>query len=115
MTNHLVSLCTSKAAWPGIIFIFFMIVVLLCVWFSSIDEGQRIWWFLVALIFAIFWALIIYWFCMLSYHAIGWFLLLLPIVIYLTWKLSIPLAKATTVEDCVLGSNKFTFILPNNK
>lgn len=104
--------CTEKTAWPGIIFIVILILILVGIAFASKDTtvNQKVWTFVVVLVGGVIWLVIIYWFCLLGYHTIGWFLLLLPLIMYLAWKLSLILAKATTSDDCVSGDKSFNLM-----
>lgn len=104
--------CINNSAWPAIIFIVVLIITLVGVAFASKDvtTNQKVWSFVVILISGIIWLIIIYWYCILGYHVVGWFLLILPLVVYLSWKLSLVLAKATTSENCVSGDRTFNLM-----
>lgn len=104
--------CTTKSAWPGIIFTVILIITLVGIAFASKDVSinQKVWTFTVILIAGIVWLVIIYWYCIIGYHVVGWFLLILPLIIYISWKLSVILAKATTTEECVNGDKSFNLM-----
>jgi uncharacterized membrane protein len=104
--------CETKSAWPGIIFIVVLIITLIGIAFAgnSTSINQKVWTFAIVLVFGIIWLIIIYWYCVMGYHSIGWFLLILPLVLYLSWKLSDVLARATTNEECVSGDKSFNLM-----
>lgn len=113
MKNHLVTLCSSKAAWPSVIFAILMAITLAAIAFSDMISKNKSWIFSIVLVLGLIWTLIIYWFCTLGYHAIGWFLLLLPLTFYLLWKLSYLIASVTTNHDCIIGGEDLPFIFLN--
>lgn len=104
MTNHLIDLCGSKAAWPSILSALFIAIMLASVAFSQMVPDSRAWIFSIILVVGIFWTILIYVFCYIGFHAIGWFFLILPLATYLTWKLSYLIASMTTNESCIIGS-----------
>jgi len=96
--------CDESTAWPAIIFIIIIIILLAGIALSSsISSDIRAWTFIIILVSSTIWVMIIYWFCYLGYHTIGWFMLVLPIFIYLAWITSYWMASVTTSDVCVMG------------
>lgn len=104
--------CLTRSAWPAIIFIVVLIILLIGIAFTSKESSvnQKVWTFVIVLVGGIIWLTIIYWYCVLGYHVVGWFLLILPLLIYISWKLSVFLANATTSENCVAGDKSFNLM-----
>lgn len=96
--------CNDVTAWPAIIFIVIVIILLAGIALSpTVNSDVRAWTFAIILVASIIWSMIIYWFCYLGYQTIGWFMLTLPIFIYLAWLVSYWMATVTTYNQCVMG------------
>lgn len=106
--------CSVKPAWPGIILIIILIVILAGIAFSGKDvpSKQKIWTFVSILIFGVVWLFVIYWFCVVGYTVLGWFFLLLPILFYAGWWLALLLARVTSFPECIAGEGGVEFMWP---
>lgn len=99
--------CDQSTAWPAVIFVILSLIVLAGIALSPyFNSDIRAWTFVILLVFAIVWTIIIYWFCHLGYQTIGWFMLTLPIFVYFAWIVSYWMATATTYDECVMGGVK---------
>ena len=95
--------CKHAPCWPVIIFVIFAVIVLIVILFSSyMDNTVKTWTFFITLIVVLIWGAILWFLCKGGQHAAAWFLLLLPLAIAIFWFISAFLASATTSPQCVM-------------